>query len=294
MDTDKCRALLRALELGSLSAAAEDLGYTPSGISRMMASMESELGFPLLIRSRDGIRPTAECEAMLGSFRELSAGSSHMMQIADSLRGIESGEVRIGIQYPSYFKTLSELIAEFNARYPGIRVDVIEGMSTELAEMTDRREIDFCIISKRDGDHDWIPLVADPMVLLVQAGHPLEKAGAASIEDIRREPYIEMFPGRETDNSEYLRIHDVHPDVRFTCHNMYAAYRMVGAGLGVTLDNAIFAAEYRPLFEGSVSVVALKEPYVIPIGIATPRREVMSPAASRFLKMSEAYFGSGR
>ena len=51
MDTEKCRALIAALELGSLTAAAESLGYTPSGISRMMAALEDEMGFPLLIRS---------------------------------------------------------------------------------------------------------------------------------------------------------------------------------------------------------------------------------------------------
>lgn len=51
MDTEKCRALLAVLEAGSLSAAAEKLDYTPSGLSRMMAALEQELGFPLLSRS---------------------------------------------------------------------------------------------------------------------------------------------------------------------------------------------------------------------------------------------------
>ena len=85
MDTDKCSALIRVLELGSLSAAAEDLGYTPSGISRMMAALESEVGFPLLIRSRDGIRPTPECDSMLPQFRRLIRESSLTMQMADFL-----------------------------------------------------------------------------------------------------------------------------------------------------------------------------------------------------------------
>ncbi|MFQ7009528.1 MAG: LysR family transcriptional regulator [Oscillospiraceae bacterium] len=35
----KCRALLAVLEAGSLSAAAEKLDYTPSGLSRMMAAL---------------------------------------------------------------------------------------------------------------------------------------------------------------------------------------------------------------------------------------------------------------
>lgn len=62
MDTEKCKTLLCILESGSISCAAEKLGYTPSGVSRMIASMEQDAGFPLLIRSRRGIVPTAECK----------------------------------------------------------------------------------------------------------------------------------------------------------------------------------------------------------------------------------------
>ena len=61
MDTEKCRALLAVLEAGSLSAAAEKLDYTPSGLSRMMAALEQELGFPLLSRSHNGVQPTRAC-----------------------------------------------------------------------------------------------------------------------------------------------------------------------------------------------------------------------------------------
>ena len=69
MDTAKCAALLLAVELGSLSAAAERLGYTVSGMSRMILSLEDELGFRLLNRSRAGVEPTRECALLLGSMR---------------------------------------------------------------------------------------------------------------------------------------------------------------------------------------------------------------------------------
>lgn len=68
MDTEKCRALLAVLEAGSLSAAAEKLDYTPSGLSRMMAALEQELGFPLLSplaqrRAADARLPDAAADA---------------------------------------------------------------------------------------------------------------------------------------------------------------------------------------------------------------------------------------
>lgn len=60
METEKYRALMCAIETGSLTAAAERLQYTPSGISRMVAALEDETGFPLLLREHGGVRPTVE------------------------------------------------------------------------------------------------------------------------------------------------------------------------------------------------------------------------------------------
>ena len=46
MDTEKSRALLKIIETGSFSQAAEELGYTPSGINRMVKTMEEKQAFP--------------------------------------------------------------------------------------------------------------------------------------------------------------------------------------------------------------------------------------------------------
>lgn len=59
------------METGSLSAAAEALQYTPSGISRMIAALEEETGFALLLRQRSGVRLTPEGERMLPAIRAL-------------------------------------------------------------------------------------------------------------------------------------------------------------------------------------------------------------------------------
>ena len=54
----KYEAFVRAVELGSLSKAAEELGYTQSGISHMRQSLEDEVGFPLMVRVSSGIGPS--------------------------------------------------------------------------------------------------------------------------------------------------------------------------------------------------------------------------------------------
>ena len=287
MDTEKISALLRALELGSLSAGADALGYTPSGMSRMMAALEAEAGFPLLIRSREGLRPTRECEALLPHFRALAAEAARAGHVADALRGLESGSVCVGTPYPAFFQKLSRLMAAFSERHPGIHIALLEGMSTELAERVSRREADFCIISKREGGFSWTPLIDDPLVALVAPEHPLVRQGYVTADDLRREPFILLHPQVETDCSRYLAERGIEPNVRFSCRDTYAVYHMVEAGLGITLDNAIFAAQFQ---SGMVCALPLRPAQSVAIGIATPRRELLSPAAARFLSMAEDCF----
>ena len=286
MDTEKCRTLLRVLELGSISAAAEDLGYTPSGISKMMAAMESELGFTLLMRSREGVRPTRECEHMLPLFRRISDDYVLVRETADSLLGMETGDIYVGTPYPAFFRTLSQLISDFCRQYPGVHVGIIEGMSSELAEKVEDRKADFCIISKREGDFDWVTLTNDPFVAIVSSDHPLTKKGSVTRDDLAREPFIMMHPDVRSDCSIYLEQNSITPDIRFSCSDTLAAYHLVEAGLGITLDNSIYTSQ----FSGSVTALPLDPPFEIPIGIATPRSGNQSPAVKRFIEMSMSYF----
>ena len=71
MDTKKTRALLTALEKGSLTAAAEELGYTQSGLTHMMNSLEDELGLKLLVRSKGGVRLSPSVQELLPRLRAL-------------------------------------------------------------------------------------------------------------------------------------------------------------------------------------------------------------------------------
>ena len=65
MEAIKCEAAIMAAERGSLTAAASALGYTQSGITRMINSLENELGFALFIRQKRGVKLTENGKIML-------------------------------------------------------------------------------------------------------------------------------------------------------------------------------------------------------------------------------------
>lgn len=71
MDTKKLEALAAAVEYGSFTRAAENLGYTQSGLTHMMNSLEKDIGFPVLLRGRQGVRLTPAGERIFPLIRNL-------------------------------------------------------------------------------------------------------------------------------------------------------------------------------------------------------------------------------
>ena len=65
MDTKRWKVMLAVDDYGSFTRAGEVLGYTQSGITQMMKSLEREVGFPLFVKDSHGMRLTREAQALL-------------------------------------------------------------------------------------------------------------------------------------------------------------------------------------------------------------------------------------
>ena len=78
MDTKKLEALAAAVQYGSFTRAAEALGYTQSGMTHMMNSLERDIGFPVLLRGRGGVRLTPAGERIYPLVREVLAASQSL------------------------------------------------------------------------------------------------------------------------------------------------------------------------------------------------------------------------
>ena len=88
MESKKLEALVMAVDLGSFTKAAEVLGYTQSGLTHMMNSLEKEVGFTLLERGRNGVSLTEEGERIAPAVREFLQANARLdsmiAQVADS------------------------------------------------------------------------------------------------------------------------------------------------------------------------------------------------------------------
>ena len=278
MDTEHWKILLTAIDKGSLCAAGEALGYTVSGISRSVAALEKEIGFPLLYRSKQGVKPTPACEQLLPAVRELLFAQSKIEQTAAGILGFEQGVIGIGTAYRHYYPWITEVTSAFHALHPGVQFHIVNGISTDLVLQLEHHQLDFCIISAREGKHGWLPLCQDPLLAVVPAAHPLAKKERVPLGSLLPEPYIQTCPGQDGDTLRFFEHRGVMPDVRFSTMDIQATYAMVGAGLGYTIGNRINCNPDDP----AVVHLAIDPPETIEIGLAYHPEP--APAAGAFLK----------
>ena len=84
----KYQALLKTVELGNITQAAESLGYTQPAVSRMIAELEKEWGVTLLVRSRTGVRLTSDGAYLLPHIREVCTAQKNLAGHVSHLRSV--------------------------------------------------------------------------------------------------------------------------------------------------------------------------------------------------------------
>ena len=283
MESEKCRALLCAIDKGSITSAAEAMGYTISGISRMMASLENEIGFPLLRRGREGVTPTRECLRLLPAMRELVAQAEQCRQTAGELRGLVSGTIAIATFSSVAAHWLPNMICRFQKDFPNIDFEVLMGDYPEIEQwiLQGRADYGFLHLPVR-ADLETVCLEEDELMVVLPPEHPLAQLAQVPGEELREEPFIllDKAGNRDRDIMQVFERSGVVPQVRFSTLDDYAVMSMVEHGLGVSILPKLILKR----IPYHIALRSLAQPAYRKIGLAMRVGDTLSPAAKRFLE----------
>ena len=164
------------------------------------------MGFPLLYRSKQGVVPTEECNTLLPAVREMLYAEQKIEQQAARVLGFESGLIGIGTAYRHYYPWITSVTSQFHEKHPGVQFHLVNGTSTELVQQLAHHQLDFCIISAREGEHGWLPLCQDPLLAVLPATHPLATRESVKLKSLLKEPYIQTCPGQDIDSIRFSSI----------------------------------------------------------------------------------------
>lgn len=284
MNSIKYTAYLKTVELHSLTKAAELLGYTQPGISHMISSLEKELGFPLLIRSKDGVYPTDEGSQLLYYMRQIVKNEKMLHDLSNQILGIETGNISVGVFSSTSTQWMPALLQKFTSLHPNINVNIIEGTTIELEQLFQENQLDLALMSDPAPEgFEFIPLMQDPILAILPQNHPLAEYAAINPYELVKYPFIAPHEGADEDIWRVLIPERLTPNIRYRIKGDTTILSMVANGLGVTLfpELAILLTSQkivtRPLTTNCTRT----------LGIVVRSSKYASPAVKEFLNLTK-------
>ncbi|GAA2725837.1 LysR family transcriptional regulator [Actinocorallia aurantiaca] len=241
-DTDALRLLVTVARTGSFTAAAAELNYTQSAVSRRIATLEREAGGPLLERLPRGVRLTPAGRVL---HRHAEAVLDHLARAeADlaALHGGYGGTLHVGAFATANVSLLPTALRLFHETRPGVEVTPVEGPSRRLMRLVADGSLDLAIVSDYpaglaplDGV-TLVPLLEDALHVALPPAHPLAGEPDLDLRDLREETWIQHGPpGRPTLLTDACSRAGFAPRKIIRIAEWTGKFGYVQAGLGVTL-----------------------------------------------------------
>jgi DNA-binding transcriptional LysR family regulator len=274
---------------GSFSSAADSLSYSQSAVSQAIATLEGEVGVPLVERNRSGVRPTAAGAALAGHANAILARmQTAEAEVAAIIAG-RGGRLRTA-SFPTAGATLMpKAIAAFRASHPGVDVTLAEGEPDEIAPRLREGEFDLVLLFEFEGAAERLgagmkrfELLNDPLQLALPGDHPLAERKQLRLEDLSGESWVQASTTSPCAKHVVRSCHAAgfEPRVSFESDDYQTVQGLVASGVGVALIPKLALSTVRP----GIRVRALhpRSP-VRKVLAATPRAAAVTPAVATML-----------
>ncbi|MEI7870556.1 MAG: LysR substrate-binding domain-containing protein [Alphaproteobacteria bacterium] len=228
----------------SFTAAARALGVSQPTITTQVKSLEAEFGLELFVRRGRRIELTETGGGLLDITRRLFSDEKEAADYLNETRGLKTGHLRVGAVGPYH---VTDMLAAFNARYPGIYVSVTVGNSRDtLRDLLDYRT-DVAVLAHVDPD---LRLIAIPyrrhkVVVMCPVDHAFAQRRTLRARDMEGQRLIVREAGSTTRRAfdQAMREADTRPKVVMEIGSRESIREAVAKGIGL---GVVSEAEYIP------------------------------------------------
>ena len=289
MESKKLKALLTAVELGSFTKAAEVLGYTQSGLTHMMNSLEKEVGFTLLERGRGGVSLTEDGERVAPAIRDFLQANSRLDSMIEQIASSHSDVIRISAYASMAMHWLPRIIQRFREQNPNINVDIrMADHVDEPYSLLEEHKMDIIFVSRQEeGDYEWLHLADDKMYAVLPKSLAFAGKKSFPLEEFDGKEFIMPTQGYDKDIMRILNRVGVRPNVLPTMVDDPTAISLVSHGLGISMMAELtLRGRADDVLLLPVEPTASRE-----LGIAMRRGEVENPAIKAFVECTKHVVG---
>jgi DNA-binding transcriptional LysR family regulator len=276
-DVQRLRTFSLVLDLGSISAAADVLGYTQSAVSQQVAALEREVGTMLVDRSQRPLRATRAGAALRPHTERVLAALAGAEAALEDVRD-DRNRLRVAAFTSSLSSFVPPAVRDLRRAHANLVVQVLQLETQEAVERLRRGDADLAVVHHMPGiavpettGLERRRLLADDLHVVLPEAHSLARREAVSLADLGGEPLI--VPRRDTPAGRFRSVVEhlfaqagVAPRIAYEIDDLPAVQAFVAAGIavavmhGLTLTTVPPGATVRPLVErpaGSRSIEAL-------------------------------------
>jgi DNA-binding transcriptional LysR family regulator len=288
-DLADLRAFVAVAELNSFRAAAESIHLSQPALSRRVEKLEAALGIRLFDRTTRSVSLTAvgrdfskKARALLD---ELEDSLLSMREVASS----QVGEVVIACIPSAVYYFLPQVLKEYHAQYPRIRVRIIDDGANAALESVTRGEADFGIniIGTQEPEIEFQSILSESFVVACRSDHPLAVKRQVTWAELDQYDYmtVDKSSGNRLLLDNALATAKARPSWRYEARHISTLVGMVEAGLGV----AVVPRLSMPMGKHPTLVsIPLVDPSVErTVGLIRRRGRELSPSARQLYQMIE-------
>lgn len=240
MELWQLRTFRVVAETLNFTRAAERLNLTQSAVSHQIKALETELGEPLFIRAKRGVKLSQAGKLALEHVERILDEAQTLKERVTGREHSPVGRVRAAAATQAFVHLFATLFESFMRAHEGVELSFRTTVSTDQT-VTDilngAADVGFASMPVYSPALQVTELFEDELVLVVGREHKLAKRAEATVEEIKRERLILFERGasiRRATEDFFKRV-DIRPDLALESNDTYFIKLMVEHGLGISL-----------------------------------------------------------
>ncbi|PQA79441.1 LysR family transcriptional regulator [Rhodoferax sp. TS-BS-61-7] len=182
-------AFRAVVDTGSITAAADQLEQTVSGISRALSRLEKKLGTTLLRRTTRRLELTEEGQAFLARTRAILDAMDAAEEEMATRREAPTGLLRVNAASPFMLHAIVPLVPEFHRLFPGIHLELnTDDLNVDL--LAQRTDIAIRIGTLRDSTLHARPLCSSRLRVLASPAYLAQHGKPKRVADLTHHALI--------------------------------------------------------------------------------------------------------
>lgn len=276
-----------AAKYRNFSDAAQQLYISQSAVSQAIKNLEDKIGSKLFFRKSRRVELTQE-GCLLFSYVEqaynfLKTAENRVLE----MQNLESGEVRIGVGDTICRYYLIPYLRDFTAKYPKIKIKVVNRTSSQIISILKHGLIDFGIVTLPVHDTGMTVmdfLTVEDIFVASPKYKELENTGT-SLKELARYPLLTLPPSSTTRQNLDAFLAEkgisIIPEIELESMDLLVEFAKIGLGISHVLkDSAIAGINSGELFE----VKTLEKLPERKLGIVSVANVPLPPSSRKFIE----------